>query len=191
MESVEFVPLTAFDGYEISTSYPFIIRNTRNNKILSQYMNNVGYYSVFINGSTKFVHRIVAQQFINPNIEGMDVNHINGNRIDNRIENLEIITHAENLAIRRRFSKQRSQYVDEIESDDIVQLRNYNNHTFTKYYFDRANQILYLHQENNNRYKVINPTLNGEYPIVSLLPSDQRQSITCGYNKLIRYLNNQ
>ena len=189
MESVEFIPLTAFANYEISTTFPFVIRNSRTGRILSQSMNNVGYLSVNINGTSRLVHRIVAQQFINNNIDGMDVNHINGNRIDNRIENLEIITHADNLAVRRRFNKQQSQYINEIDSNDIVQLQTYNNHTFEKYYFDRTNQTLYIHQERNNRYKVVNPTANGRYLIVALQPSDQRQPITCGYHKLLRYLN--
>lgn len=189
METVEFIPLTAFTNYEISTTFPFVIRNSRTGHILTQSMNNVGYLFVHINGAARLVHRIVAQQFINNNIDGMDVNHINGNRIDNRIENLEIITHSDNLAIRKRFNKQQSRYVNEINSDDIIQLHEYNNHTFDKYYFDRTNQILYLHQERNKRYKVVNPTTNEQYLIVALQPSDQQQPITCGYHKLLRYLN--
>ena len=189
MSAVEFTQLNAFPNYEISTTFPFIIRNRRTHRIQSQSLNNVGYLTVSIDGAPRMVHRVVAQQFINNEIEGMDINHINGNRIDNRIENLEIITHADNLSVRRQFNKQQSRYVERIESDDIVQLQTYNNHTFEKYFFDRTNQILYLRQERNNRYKVINPTMNGRYQIVALLPSDRRQPITCGYNKLIRYLN--
>ena len=189
MTSVEFIPLNAFPNYEISTSFPFIIRNTRTHRIVSQSLNNVGYLSASIDGTSRFVHRIVAQQFINNDIEGMDVNHINGNRIDNRIENLEIITHADNLSVRRQFNKQQSQYIKQINSDNVVQLQTYNGHTFDKYFFDKTNQILYLRQERNNRYKVVNPTNNGTYLIVALLPSDQQQPITCGFNKLVRYMN--
>ena len=46
---------------------------------------------------TKFVHRLIAQTFLVP-IEGKQfVNHINGNKLDNRIENLEWVSHAENI----------------------------------------------------------------------------------------------
>ena len=186
---VEFVPLTAFNNYEISSTFPFIIRNSRTGNIVAQSFNNDGYLQVSINGTTRLLHRIIAQQFINNDIEGMDINHINKNRIDNRVDNLEITTHAENLGDRRTFNKQQSEYANEINNDNIVQLQTYNNHTFDKYFFDKNNQTLYLYQQRNNRYKVVNPTLNGRYLIVALSPTDQRQPITCGYNKLIRYLN--
>ena len=42
------------------------------------------------------VHRLVAAAFIGPCPEGLEVNHINGDGADNRVENLEYITHAEN-----------------------------------------------------------------------------------------------
>lgn len=42
------------------------------------------------------VHRLVLQTFIGPS-EGREVNHINGVKDDNRLENLQWVTHRDNI----------------------------------------------------------------------------------------------
>src|SRR5690606_12557938 len=70
-------------------------------RIMKQLLINSGYHTVLLKKqgkqSRKLVHRLVAEAFI-PNTEGKgDVNHINCDRLDNRVFNLEWVTRSENL----------------------------------------------------------------------------------------------
>lgn len=64
-------------------------------------LTKAGYYRIGIRsdlGKLEVVaHRLIAITFIGPIPEDKEVNHINGVKTDNRVENLEIITHRENL----------------------------------------------------------------------------------------------
>jgi hypothetical protein len=56
-----------------------------------------GYSSVKINGKLLSIHRLVGELFI-PNEKGKkEINHIDGNKSNNRIENLEWVTPKENI----------------------------------------------------------------------------------------------
>ena len=65
-------------------------------KILKQSYTEKGYLKVNINGKPKRVHRLVAQTFLENYSENLEVNHKNGIKTDNRLENIEMVTPKEN-----------------------------------------------------------------------------------------------
>jgi len=66
-------------------------------RILRTRPNHKGYETVQIGGKTKLIHRLVAEAFI-PNPENLpEINHIDGNKRNNAVSNLEWVSHLENI----------------------------------------------------------------------------------------------
>jgi hypothetical protein len=86
-----------FHGYEVSDHGR--VRNGEG-KILRLQRTGKGYLRVELaiqGGARKWnVHRIVMLAFRGPPEAGQEVNHRNGQKHDNRLENLEYVTPAEN-----------------------------------------------------------------------------------------------
>ncbi|MCK9474070.1 HNH endonuclease signature motif containing protein [Sulfurimonas sp.] len=56
-----------------------------------------GYDLCYIDGKMASVHRIVYEAFVGEIEKTKEINHIDGNKHNNNIENLEMITHSENM----------------------------------------------------------------------------------------------
>jgi len=85
-----------FKEYKIS-SYGRVY-STKSDKFLRPYQHKSrsGIYMRFnINGKKEFAHRLVAEHFLG-DIAGLQVDHIDGNTLNNNINNLEIVAEREN-----------------------------------------------------------------------------------------------
>jgi len=65
---------------------------------------SMGYKSIGIGGKVKLVHRVIAEAFLSDYSDSLDVDHINGDCKDNRLENLRILPRSQNS---RAFAKRR------------------------------------------------------------------------------------
>ena len=76
-------------------------------KVLKLVLKNSGYYQVSICTNKKVlskrVHQLVALSFLKYNIDSdLVIDHINNIKTDNRLENLQVITHRENTSKDRK-----------------------------------------------------------------------------------------
>lgn len=63
-----------------------------------------GYYSVMIDKKNYQVHRVIWTILNGPIPHGMRIDHRNGDRLDNRPDNLRLATHAQNCQNKKRKS---------------------------------------------------------------------------------------
>ena len=93
MSDEEWAPVRDAPGYEVSSHGR--VRNG-GGLVMRQQTSN-GYHRIQIDRRQMLVHRLVAEAYI-PNPEGnAEVNHIDGDKSNNRVSNLEWVTPSENV----------------------------------------------------------------------------------------------
>ena len=90
------VNIPEYDDYQISNLGR--VRSYKKNKItiLHSWIANTGYMTVCLDNKKYSIHRLVANAFIKKEKDKNCVNHIDGNKLNNSIDNLEWVTYKEN-----------------------------------------------------------------------------------------------
>jgi hypothetical protein len=95
------------DTYQVSSlgQVRSLPRNTTRGKVLSVKVGKRGYPAVALvqdgRQSTHEVHRLVALAFLGPRPDGMEVRHVDGDRLNPRASNLAYGTRSENVRDKR------------------------------------------------------------------------------------------
>lgn len=113
MSEERWVPVIGYEGcYEVSDhgsvrSLDRVVKSHHHGsrrakcRLMKIFPDTIGYLCIRLSreGDRKnhLVHRLVARAFIGVCPDGLQVNHINGRKYDNRVENLEYVTRSENM----------------------------------------------------------------------------------------------
>lgn len=109
-----FIEITPGIWYEESTGLPWSTKNSRHGtdgelKRLKSKA-GAGYYNVGINGKPKLWHLLIWEHFNGPIPKGLQVDHINNIITDNRINNLQLLSHKDNVRYRLKQKNNTSGY---------------------------------------------------------------------------------
>jgi hypothetical protein len=93
--------IKGYEGHYQVSSAGQVRSLKRGGRLMSPAVSRTGYHQVnlYLEGRVKhfYVHRLVAAAFIRPIPDGMEVNHKDGDKSNNDVKNLEIVTSEENL----------------------------------------------------------------------------------------------
>lgn len=120
-------PIVGFEKTYLATESGMIY-SVRSKKFLRLTKDGRGYLTARIGGSTKKIHTLIAKTFINNPLNKPQINHIDGDKTNNNVSNLEWCTakensmHAFNIGIRSG-NKGESHPLRKLHETDILIIR--------------------------------------------------------------------
>ena len=166
------------NDYDIYNEHPFYIRKKKNGKIVKEGVMNNGYVHLYLNGVNYYKHKLVAMHFIEndqPLIK-TEVDHINHNRTDYRLENLRWVSHKENDLNKSSHLGVEYEFIDYEETpDDLVEVRDYGMHQFDDYYYSPDNNLFYFDTGVNLRKLHINFDKRNGFAFVCARSKENKQ----------------
>lgn len=129
------------------------VYNKKTHRFQKQNLTVNGYYTVSIRGKRRHVHRLVALCHI-PNPDNLpQVNHIDGNKTNNNVNNLEWVTPQENInhAIRTGLCKKR----EKLTKNDIVYIKEHSEKSIKELAeFYSVNETTIRHVRKGDTWKI-------------------------------------
>lgn len=165
----QYKPILGFENYYID-KYGNII-SSHTNKIKKGFTNPYGYKCIFLSKDGKIynrlVHRLVYESWRGKIGEDLTIDHIDENKNNNHLDNLQVMTRSENVL---KFHSERSK---KREIEGFIQIENFDNYYINKEgvvisfkYGENYHEISYdknglFLRKNNKRYYVsVNYLLN-------------------------------
>ena len=108
--------LSLNNGYSVSNDG--YVMNEKTGRILTPQDDRRGYARVDLYGKHKKIHYLVASRWLPaPTEEGLVIDHIDGNRLNNKVENLRWVTQKVNMSNTVRHRKPKGRILSEVLKD--------------------------------------------------------------------------
>lgn len=140
-QTEQFKTIKGFKNYEFGNQGTIISLHRAEKRIIKDFNNGNGYRKIHLvndRGITvkKFIHRVVLEAFLGKCPKGFEVNHINRNRMDNRLKNLEYKRISENRSHKGESHGQSKLRVEDVEAIRDLYQEGYTTYKELAQYYD-------------------------------------------------------
>lgn len=168
--------------------YSFKQKKYENGKLMKPEITRNEYirYCFSVNGKKKHIlyHYIIVKLFIKPNYDSTkeEIDHLNHNKKDNRIENLCVVSHLENQRNKPSHKGKLFNFVDNIGKSLVINEE-------AKIYYSLEFDKFYMYIEHTNQYKELHEYLHCGYPVINYKYNNKQHKFSV--NKFRKNLNKQ